>query len=129
MNRVLIGALGILIVGLPGCVPDDQRTDSVDPEAGRRARAEWPVEVVSAVDSGNVAMRADDLKAALVYYRRAVEISPENAPAWFGVYMAERALGNPAAADSALQTVMSLAPGASLVHPSQTDTIGMSDGL
>ena len=128
MKRVLVGALGVLIVGMPGCVPDDQRTDSVDPETGRRERAQWPAEVVSAVDSGNVAMRADAAESALAYYRRAVEISPDNAPAWFGVYMAERALGNQAAADSALQTVMSLAPGASLVHPPQADTSGSTDG-
>ncbi len=128
MKRVLAGALGVLIVCMPGCVPDDQRTDSVDPQTGQRERAEWPVEVVSAVDSGNVAMRADNAGSALAYYRRAVEISPDNSSAWFGVYMAEKALGNQAAADSALQTVMSLAPGASLVHSSQTDTSGTTDG-
>ena len=128
MKRVLVGAFSVLIVGILGCVPDDQRTDSVDPETGRRERAQWPAEVASAVDSGNVAMRADDAESALVYYRRGVEISPDNSSAWFGVYMAERALGNQAVADSALQTVMSLAPGASLVHPSQTDTSGTADG-
>jgi tetratricopeptide (TPR) repeat protein len=129
MKRLLIGLLGSLIVGIPGCVPDDQRTDSVDPETGRRVRAEWPVGVAAAVDSGNVAMRAGDANSALAHYRRAVQISPENAPGWFGVYMAERELGNQAAADSALETVMSLAPGASLVHPSQTDTSGTNDDL
>ncbi len=129
MKRILIGLLGSLIIGITGCVPDDQRTDSVDPETGRRVRATWPAGVAAAVDSGNVAMRVNDVRAALAHYRRAVEISPENAPGWFGVYMAERELGNQAAADSALQTVMSLAPGASLVHPSETDTSGTNDDL
>lgn len=116
-------ALALLTLGCAlavGCRPDTQRTESVDVEAGERERAGLPEPVVAQLDSGSLAYRADDYEAALDHYRRAAELAPEFAAAWFGVYMAHKALGNEASADSALARVQSLAPGATLLHPSDT---------
>jgi tetratricopeptide (TPR) repeat protein len=116
--------VGIILVvgsatlcGGAGCRPDDQRTESVNPEAGRESRQEFPPEVVAQLDSGNAAYEGGDFAEARRHYREAVRLDPEATPAWFGVYMAEKALGNDEAADSALRRVQSRAPGASLVHP------------
>lgn len=79
-------------------------------------RAEWPLGVVAAVDSGNAAYRAGDYQEARRHFRAAARAAPEVGTAWFGVYMAERALGNEAAADSALRRVGDLGDAARLHH-------------
>jgi len=117
MQRLVLTTLSALIVGVSGCVPEDQRADSVDPEVGRKNRAEWPAEVVAHLDSGNLAMRDKDAERALGHYHNAVEMAPDNSTVWFGVFMAQNSLGNVAAADSAMAKVRELAPGATLVHP------------
>ena len=53
----------------------------------------------------------------------AVELNPDAAAAWFGVYMAEKALGNEEAAAEALERAQDVQPGATLLHPSEADTI------
>jgi hypothetical protein len=117
MQRLILTTLSALIVGVSGCIPEDQRVDSVDPEVGRKSRAEWPAEVVAHLDSGNLAMRAQDPEQALGHYLNALEMAPDNSTLWFGVFMAHNSLGNTAAADSAMAKVRELAPGATLVHP------------
>lgn len=62
-----------------------------------------PRAVTVHLDSGNAAYRAGDYQAARRQYRAAVEVDSTAAAAWFGVYMAERALGDDRAADSALR--------------------------
>lgn len=116
MKRLLAFVVSIFTVGTASCLPDDQRTDRVDPEAGRNIRAEWPPGVVAQIDSGNAAFRERDHESALRHYREAIADMPDNSSAWYGIYMAERALGNEAAADSALAKVRDLAPGATLLH-------------
>ena len=115
----------VVLLALAGCrgdVPPDQTTGSVDSAAWEQART-LPADVRAALDSGNAAFRADDFESARAHYRRAVVLRPEESAAWFGLSMAERQLGNLAAADSAMQRVQALAPGASLVHPEVTDTL------
>lgn len=107
----------LLLALMVACRPDDQRTDSVEFDAVRRAREEWPAGVAAQVDSGNAAYRAGSLDVASNHFRRAVELGPSIAAAWFGLYMAEHARGNLAAADSALDRARDLAPGASLIRP------------
>lgn len=128
MKRILAFVVSVFSIGTGSCLPDDQRTDRVDPEAGRNIRAEWPPGVVAHVDSGNAAFRARDHESALRHYREAVTAMPENSSAWYGIYMAERALGNEAAADSALAKVRELAPGATLLHSNEGDGNSDSDG-
>jgi len=115
-------ALLIVLPLLLGCRPDDQRTDTVEFDAVRQARAEWPLGVAAQVDSGNAAYRAGDLAAASTHFRRASELGPDVPAAWFGLYMAEHARGNIARADSALRRAQDLAPGASLLRPGAGDT-------
>jgi Flp pilus assembly protein TadD len=95
---------------------DDQATGSIDSTAWSAAR-DLPADVRVALDSGNAAFRAGEYDAARQQYRRAVELGPDQSAAWFGLSMVERQLGNIAAADSAMQRVQELAPGASLLHP------------
>jgi Flp pilus assembly protein TadD len=120
MTRSVV-AWAALIGALAGCrsdaaPPDDQATGSIDSTAWRAARA-LPAGVGAALDSGNVAFRAGDFEAARAQYLRATELGPNVSAAWFGLSMSERRIGNAAAADSAMERVRQLAPGASLLHP------------
>ena len=126
MKRLVLmiqaGLMLVLMFGVLTCSDvGDQRTDSVDPEAGRGARGQWPTDVAAQIDSGNAAYRAEDAERALAHYRSAVELAPDNSTAWFGIFMAANSLGRWATADSALATVRVLAPGASLLDPSGWD--------
>jgi tetratricopeptide (TPR) repeat protein len=114
-------AIAAALVALAGaCRPDDQRTETLDPEA---VRAELAPAVAAQLDSGTVAFRARDLEAALRHYRRATELAPDQAGGWFGVHMTERALGNVEAAAEALERARSAAPGASLLFDEEGDTL------
>jgi Flp pilus assembly protein TadD len=112
-RRPLVLALAL---ATSGCTPDDQRTDTLDPHAGIGARAEMAQEVVAQLDSGSAAFRGDDFEAALAHYTRVTELDPENGPGWFGVYMAEDALGRADRAAVALERAQEIVPGATLLH-------------
>ena len=105
------------------CRPDDQRTDTLDPREAMQARAEMSPAVVAQLDSGTAAFRAGDYEGALGHYTRVTELDPVNAPGWFGVYMAEQALGRPEAAAAALDRARGVVPGATLLHPAPGDTL------
>lgn len=119
-KRPLFAAL--MLVGALSCRPDDQRTDTLDPHQGMGARQGMAPEVVAQLDSGSAAFRADDFEAALAHYARVTELDPENGPGWFGVYMAEEALGNVDRAQEALERARNVVPGATLLHPEE-DTL------
>lgn len=122
-SRVVLAAVLALCVPVVGaCTPDDQRTESLDVQ-GPSTRAQLPPEVVEALDAGSEAYRADDFEGALEHYTRAAELAPDEASGWFGVYMANEALGDTAAAEAALETARELAPGASIIHPTPEDTL------
>lgn len=115
----------LLLAAAASCraAPEDQRTDTMDvQEAIQQERESLPVEVVAQLDSGSAAFRADDHQKALAHYTRATEIAPEVAAAWFGIYMAQQALGNAAAAKEALDRAQSVEPGATLLRPTGRDT-------
>mgnify|MGYP001821793230 CR=1 FL=1 len=121
MNRGL--GIVLALAALMACRPDDQRTDSIDLEEAMQERADLAPAVAAHLDSGSVLFRADDHEAALEQYRMAVEIDPDAAAAWFGVYMAEAALGNTEAATEALARARREVPGATLIHPTDADTV------
>lgn len=107
---------------LAGCQPpEDQETGSIDREDVIQTREGLDPELVAALDSGNVAYRAGSYETALRWYQQAVDVDDDVAAGWFGVYMAQLALGNTAAADSAMARAQDLQPGASLIHP-EADT-------
>lgn len=111
----------LVMLGSAGCRGDDQRTDSLTREDVQGARAELDPALVAQLDSGNVAIREGRHEAAVVHYRRGVNIDGMSAAAWFGIYMSERALGNEQAAVGALERARSLAPGASLIEEAEPD--------
>jgi tetratricopeptide (TPR) repeat protein len=117
---------GLLICAslLGGCDrPEDQETGSISEDAVRGARSSLPADVAAAIDSGNAAYRAEDYQAALRHYREAARRDESLAAAWFGIYMAELALGNVEEANRAIERARELAPGASLIHPETSDTM------
>lgn len=108
----------VLLLAAVACQPDDQRTDTMDvQQAIQQERERLPVEVVAHIDSGSAAFRRDDHQGALEHYTKASELAPDLAAAWFGIYMAQQALGNAAAAEEALGKAQSVEPGATLLHP------------
>jgi tetratricopeptide (TPR) repeat protein len=70
------------------------------------------------VDSGNHLYALGDHAAALEHYRAAVAEDETDPAAWFGVYMASRALDDAETAAAALARVQQLVPDAALSdHP------------
>ena len=112
----LLAAIALAACG-PAGDQGDQRTDSLDPRAGGELRQAMPPEAVVRLDSGNAAFRADDFPAARAHYRAVVELVPDAPAGWFGLYLAEQALGNAEEAEQALQRAREAAPGRSLIHP------------
>jgi tetratricopeptide (TPR) repeat protein len=102
--------------------PDEQRTEDLTADQVRQARESLAPGVAAQLDSGNAAYRQRDYDAALRHYQAAVGHDANAAAGWFGIYMAHAALGNQAAADSAMRRAQSLQPGASLIHPTEADT-------
>lgn len=117
--------LVLLLVTAASCREEgDQRTDTMDvQQAVQEERESLPPEVVAQLDSGTAAFRADDHEAALAHYTRATELAPDLAAAWFGVHMAQEALGNAEAAQKALDKAQKVEPGATLLRPAAKDTI------
>ncbi len=89
-------------------------------EAGAAPRVE--LGAAAQLDSGNAAFKVKEYRGALAHYRAAADRQPSLAAAWFGVYMAEKALGNAAGADSAMRRVQALAPGTMGAHPANADS-------
>lgn len=118
--------MAVLLASAASCnpAPEDQRTDTMDvQQAIQQERENLPVEVTAQLDSGSAAFRTDDYQAALAHYTKATEIAPDVAAAWFGVYMAQEALGDADAAREALAKAQAVEPGATLIHPTRNDTI------
>lgn len=102
--------------------PQDQKTETLDPVAARQKREDLPADLRAQLDSGSAAFRAQELEEALAHYTAATNIDDQVAAGWFGVYMAQKALGNSAEALAALEKVQQLQPGASLVGSAAPDT-------
>jgi hypothetical protein len=71
--------------------------------------AELPLAVHAHLDSAAAAYRVGDFLAARTHYLTAVDSAPGLAASWFGLFLAERALGNAAAADSAIRRARRIA--------------------
>jgi tetratricopeptide (TPR) repeat protein len=124
-TRTIAACLAAVAV-LSGCRQDredDQRTETVTPQTMEQARAGWPAGLAEVIDSANAAYSAGEYEQASDMYRRASQMAPAVTATWFGIYMAEHARGNIAAADSAMQRAQALAPGASLIHGGPGDTV------
>jgi tetratricopeptide (TPR) repeat protein len=96
---------------------DDQRTGAISDQDVLAARAELDPAVLAELDNGNAAYRARDYETALQHYQAAVDMDQRLAAGWFGIYMAQLALGNAEAAEAAMDQARIHAPGATLMHP------------
>jgi hypothetical protein len=109
--------------GLPEGHPEVPGMGNGGTASGEPVGRDLPRAVTMHLDSGNAAYRAGDYGAARSQYQAAVGEDSTAAAAWFGVYMAERALNNELAADSALRRAGDLG-GASEVHGSPSPEEG-----
>jgi len=117
---------------LGGCkredASNDQTTGSVTPQEVENSRVGWPEGAGAQLDSGNAAYSAKDYQEALRHYRTIAELAdaPQNlkVTAYFGLWMANSALGDTAATQAARDELQKLAPDASLMHgpPMAIDT-------
>ncbi len=124
MNRTFRVATAFIILSAgTGCTPDDQRTDSIDLDAARQERESWDPHMIERLDAGNLAIRTDSFDVARAHYLAVVEMAPEVAAGWFGLYLAEQGRGDEEAAAEALERVRGLAAGATLIHPQREDSI------
>jgi tetratricopeptide (TPR) repeat protein len=69
------------------------------------------------LDSGNVAFRDREYEEALRHFGAAIRMDPQLAAGWYGLGMTHGAMGDTAAADSAMLQVHVLAPDLPLEHP------------
>ena len=90
-SDMAVVACAVATVSTAACQAAPESADMGTPPATPEATRSDP-EVAAAIDSGSVAFRAGDYEAALHHYTRAAESTPGSRAAWFGVYMAERAL-------------------------------------
>lgn len=124
--RGLVAAALLAFPTLAACAcgggesPDDARVPLGEPAE----RLAWPAGVAARVDSGNAAIRSGQPERARRHYVEATRLGPDVGAAWFGLYMAERALGNEAAADSALARAGAMAPAARVHHEPARDSVG-----
>lgn len=72
--------------------------------------ASGPAEVTALLNAANQAFRERELDVAMEGYRRVTELAPDLPTGWFGIFMVESLNGNRAAADSAFQRALALAP-------------------
>ena len=115
----------LLAASLVACggAPEDQRTETLDAVEAQQEREAQSPELLQHLDAGNEAYRAGDYEGALEQYTAAVEVNDAYAAAWFGIYMAQKALGNVEEAERALEAARAEAPGATLIHPTVEDTV------
>jgi Tfp pilus assembly protein PilF len=119
MKRAPIAGLILLLAACQP--PEEQPTESIGRENFRAAEAR-SAPVREQLDSGNAAIRARQFEQARRHFTTATTKDPKSKPAWFGLYLAERALGNADAANAALARAQKLAPGATLMRADSADT-------
>lgn len=102
----LILAAVLAVAGCSGETPGERTVLGSRPDS----IAGIPEEVRVHLDSGTAAFRAKDYEEARAQYGKAAQAGPGLAATWLGVAMAERALGNSGAADSAMDRARAIAP-------------------
>lgn len=127
--RVWMTALAVLAVAACG-EQEGQRVELGEDEqaAEDQSRANWPYELEVQVDSANLEYMNEQYQASADRYRAMTEEYPEIGTLWFGLYMAENALGNEEAAQEALARAEELAPGLGQMHE-QIESGNMGDAM
>ncbi|MDX1673776.1 MAG: tetratricopeptide repeat protein [Longimicrobiales bacterium] len=122
--------VAIAALALAACGGDEgERVElGEEPTQAENRRANWPDGVAARVDSANLYYSNGDYEAAAEVYRDLTEEYPEISTVWFGLYMAESALGNEEAAAAALEKAEGMAPGLGQMHEA-AESSGMGDML
>jgi len=108
-------ALPLLLLSLLAC---DEGVDDEQLARTHATRDALQPDALTHLDSGNTAFSRGDYASAREHYRAATEVQETHAAPWFGLYMAERALGDSAAAEAALRRSRDLSPAAGATsHP------------
>lgn len=122
-SRFLVALLALTAVAAStACRPKEEKTGDISAQQATKAQEGVPPAVQAQLDSANEAFRAGDHEAALEHYTRAKDLKSDVSAAWFGIYMAQKALGNEDAANAALAEARKISPGATLIQPTGTDT-------
>ncbi len=110
---------------------EGERVELGEPQQQERAdaRANWSPELTARIDDANTAYAAGDYEDAAEMWRSITDEQPELGVAWFGLSMAERAMGNTEAADEALARSEELAPGLGRMHQAATDSTARAPGM
>ncbi len=107
----------LVVLTLTACTEDEgQRVELGDDTAATEGRAAWSPELTARVDSANAAYAAEDYETAAEIYGALTEEYADNGTVWFGLYMAENALGNTDAAAAALERAEAINPGLGQMH-------------
>lgn len=110
---------GCLLLILAACGEgEDTRVPLDGQEDGEAARVQdLPPEIRTSMDSANAAYRVGNYEEALEHFTEVTRRAPGFAAGWYGISMTQSALGQDAAADSAMMRVHELAPEAPMEHP------------
>lgn len=108
---------------------ESQRSVEQGGQSRSDARAGWTPALTARVDSANAAYAAGDYEQAAAIFTALTEEQPELGVAWFGLSMAERAMGNDEAADAALAESEARSPGLGRVHEAAVDSASRDPGL
>lgn len=119
--------IAVTLVGLTACGGEEQGErvelgEQQEQEARPTARDNWSPELTAQIDSANAAYAAGEYQTAADVFTTVTDENPELGVAWFGLYMAEKALGNEEEAREALVQAEEFAPGLGLMHQAATDT-------
>lgn len=108
----------VAVLAVAGCSDEEGRRVPLgqDTAQSENRRASWPAELTARVDSANAAIANDEPEVAAEIYRALAQEYPEIGTVWFGLYMAEDALGNTEAAAAALERAEAITPGLGRMH-------------
>lgn len=104
-------------------VVEDRRMEGVTGEDAGAVRAGWPDTVAELFDSATAAYSAQKYERAAALYREGARRGPDITAMWFGIYIAEHARGNIAAADSAMAHAQELTRDATVPAGTAADTM------
>jgi tetratricopeptide (TPR) repeat protein len=115
--------VAVALVAVAGCGEEQgERVELGEQPQQQGGRATWSAELTAAVDSGNAAYADERYEEAAEIYRGLTEEYPDVGVVYFGLYMAENALGNEEAAEAALAEAEARSPGLGRMHDAATDS-------
>ena len=116
VTKLLMAAL--VVMTLTACTEEEgQRVPlGEDTTTQPRGRETWSPEMTALVDSANAAYAAGEYQTAAEIFRSLTEEHPDVGTVWFGLYMAEDAMGNAEAATTALERAEAINPGLGRMH-------------